>query len=243
MTGQGPLLTVRGLSVDYGAVRAVRGITLGVERGEVVALLGANGAGKSTTLNAIMGLVQASAGEVRFDGRDVTRVPTELRVRAGMTLTPERRRIFPDLTVEENLRLGGAAVRDRAASRARLHELLDLLPVLRERRHQLGGTLSGGEQQQLAIARSLMSGPALLLLDEPSLGLAPVLVEQVYELIDRLHEGGTAMLLVEQDIELGLRHADRAYVLASGELVADGDAASLRASDTLERVYLGLGAE
>ena len=233
-----PLLSISGLTVRYGAIQAVRGIDLAVEAGEVVAVLGANGAGKSTTLKAIVGLVPAG-GEIRFDGESLRGRATEQIVRKGITMVPEGRRVFPSLTVMENLTLGAAAAADAGAAARNRAEMFDLFPILAERREQRAGTLSGGQQQQLAIARALMSSPRLLLLDEPSLGLAPQIVDSIFELILRLKQRRQTILLVEQNVAAALDIADRAYVLASGALTMSGTAAALRASEQVARAYLG----
>jgi branched-chain amino acid transport system ATP-binding protein len=235
-----PILEIDGLSVSYGAIRALRSVTLRVHRGEVVALLGANGAGKTTLLSAVMGLLPKVAGAVRYDGSDVSRVATEAIVRRGMTLTPEGRHVFANLTVADNLKLGAAVARHRKSERPRI-DPLDLFPILRARHHQVAGTLSGGEQQQLAIARSLLSDPDLLLLDEPSLGLAPIIVDQIFQLVSDLRDRGITILLVEQNVVQSLMIADRAYVLDAGSMSLSGNADELRQSDGVERTYLGLG--
>jgi branched-chain amino acid transport system ATP-binding protein len=233
-----PLLAVSGLTVSYGAIRAVRGLDLAMEAGEVVALLGANGAGKSTTLKAIVGLVP-SGGEISFDGGSLKGLPTERIVTRGITMVPEGRRVFPSLTVLENLTLGAAAAGDaRALPRSRA-EVFALFPILAERRHQPAGTLSGGQQQQLAIARALMSEPRLILLDEPSLGLAPQIVDGIFELIARLKQAGQTILLVEQNVASALDIADRAYVMANGVVTMAGRAEDLRASPQVAHAYLG----
>ena len=232
------LLDIAGLTVRYGAIQAVRGIDLAVEAGEVVAVLGANGAGKSTTLKAIVGLVPAG-GEIRFEGESLRGRATEQIVRKGVTMVPEGRRVFPSLSVMENLTLGAAAAADAGASARSRAEMFELFPILAERREQRAGTLSGGQQQQLAIARALMSQPRLLLLDEPSLGLAPQIVDSIFELILRLKQRGQTILLVEQNVAAALDIADRAYVLASGALTMSGTAAVLRASEQVARAYLG----
>jgi branched-chain amino acid transport system ATP-binding protein len=233
-----PLLAISGLTVRYGAIQAVRGVDLAVEAGEVVAVLGANGAGKSTTLKAIVGLVPAG-GEIRFDGELLRGRATEQIVRKGVTMVPEGRRVFPSLTVMENLTLGAAACADRTALARNRAEMFELFPILAERREQRAGTLSGGQQQQLAIARALMSEPRLLLLDEPSLGLAPQIVDSIFELILRLKQRGQTILLVEQNVAAALDIADRAYVLANGTITMSGTAEALRASEQVARAYLG----
>jgi branched-chain amino acid transport system ATP-binding protein len=233
-----PLLSVAGLSVRYGAIQAVRNVDLAIEAGEVVAVLGANGAGKTTTLKAIVGLVPA-AGEIRFDGVALSGVATERIVRRGVTMVPEGRRVFPSLTVLENLTLGAAACADRRVATRLRGEIFELFPILAERRGQAAGTLSGGQQQQLAIARALVSQPRLLLLDEPSLGLAPQIVDGIFELILRLKQRGQTILLVEQNAAAALDVADRAYVLANGAITMHGPVAELRASEQVAHAYLG----
>ena len=234
------LLEVEKLSVAYGPVRAVRDLSIEIEETEIVALLGPNGAGKTTTLMAIMGLTAASAGRIRFAGSDLTNRPPERTVRSGMTLVPEGRRVFSNLTVRENLRLGAVGAGKRPPRPEA--ELFSLFPVLAERHGQLAGTLSGGEQQQLAIARALRSSPSLLLLDEPSLGLAPQVVEAIFDLLVELRRLGTTILLVEQNVNLALEIADRAYVLQSGSLQLSGRSADLLASNEVDRAFLGIGA-
>jgi branched-chain amino acid transport system ATP-binding protein len=232
------LLTVEKLNVRYGAVAAVRDLSLTVGRGELVALLGPNGAGKSSTINALTGLVPA-AGRVTFDGRDLSRTRTEDRIRAGLTSTPEGRHIFANLTVAENLRLGAATRRDAHGVRQDIDRFLGLFPVLGERYGQAAGTLSGGEQQMLAIARSLMSRPRLLLLDEPSLGLAPKIVVQIFDFIGRLKQEGLTILVVEQNATQGLRFADRVYVMSSGALRYAGPPSGLAGENGLLDLYMG----
>ena len=236
------LLVVEELVVRYGPITAVRGVSLRVQQGEIVALLGANGAGKSSFLNAVAGLVPTAGGQVLFRGEGVSRLPPERIVARGLGLTPEGRRVFPRLSVEANLRLGAAMQRDREKVRATRERVLGLFPALSERLDQDAGTLSGGEQQMLAIGRSLMANPSLLMLDEPSLGLAPLFVDRIFELMGRLRDEGTTLLLVEQNVDRALRIADRAYVLKSGEVEAEGPAAELRRSADIERAYLGIGA-
>jgi branched-chain amino acid transport system ATP-binding protein len=237
------LLEVTGLSARYGAVAALRDVSLEVRAGELVALIGANGAGKSTLLRAIAGLVAPAAGRVTLDGRDVTGQAPEAMIRAGVALVPERRRVFAPLTVLDNLELGGYALprgRDfRSRLEAGVEEAYRLFPVLRRRRDQLAGTLSGGEQQMLAIGRALMTRPRLLLCDEPSLGLAPLVVAEIMRLLSTLREAGTTILLVEQNARMALRSADRAYVLEVGSVVLSGAAADLLEDDQLKAAYLG----
>ncbi len=234
------LLDVKGLCVRYGAVEAVRGIDFTINEGEIVALLGANGAGKSSTLNAIVGLVPPFQGSVNFAGNNLIGQPTESLVRLGITLTPEGRRVFGSLTVEENLLLGSFPLADPKAQRApNLEKMFSLFPILAERRTQIAGTLSGGQQQMLAIARSLMSSPRLLLLDEPSLGLAPQIVDTIFDQIVELRSAGITILLVEQNVAMSLEVADRGYLMASGGIVADGTSEQLNSSSIVEQAYLG----
>ena len=232
-----------GLSARYGPVHALRDVSLEIRAGELVALIGANGAGKSTLLRAIAGLVAPAAGRVALDGRDVTGQAPEAMIRAGVALVPERRRVFAPLTVLDNLELGGYALprgRDfRSRLEAGVEEAYRLFPVLRRRRDQLAGTLSGGEQQMLAIGRALMTRPRLLLCDEPSLGLAPLVVAEIMRLLSTLREAGTTILLVEQNARMALRSADRAYVLEVGSVVLSGAATDLLQDDQLKAAYLG----
>ena len=237
------MLLVENLSVSYGAIRAVRDVSLRVEEGEIVALLGPNGAGKTSLISAVIGLVPVAAGKVMLGGVDITRKKPEDVVRLGVSLTPEGRHIFADLTVGENLRLGAAVRKDKDAVKQDLAELLEMFPILRERYKAKAQTLSGGEQQQLAIARAMMSKPKLLMLDEPSLGLAPQLVEQIFELISTLRGQGLTLLVVEQNAREALLFADRAYVLSTGRLSYEGDARELGRSEDLMAHYLGTGTE
>ena len=233
------MLEVAGLRVDYGAIRAVHDVSLSVAEGELVALLGANGAGKSTTLMCIAGALRASGGSVRLEGRDVTAARPEAMVRRGVATVPETRDVFPDLTVAENLQLGAYVRRADAAGvaedRARMQAMF---PVLAERASQPAGTLSGGEQQMLVIARAMMSRPRILLLDEPSLGLAPTIVEQIFEMIAALKASGLTILLVEQNASKALAVADRAYVMRLGRIEVEGSAAELAAATDLKSLYL-----
>jgi branched-chain amino acid transport system ATP-binding protein len=234
-----PLLEVRALASGYGAVEVLRGIDLDVHAGETVALLGSNGAGKSTLNHTLSGLVAARRGTIRFDGRDITRASSREVVRAGLIHVPEGRRVFPNLSVLGNLELGAyARARERRA--ANLDRVYAIFPRLAERRAQAAGTLSGGEQQMLAIGRGLMAEPRLVILDEPSLGLAPRLVEELFALIGRLHEQQLAVLLVEQNVAQSLEIAARAYVMENGAIRFAGTPAALLASDELKRAYLGM---
>ncbi len=233
------MLEVRGLRAGYGAVEVLRGLDLDVGAGEVVAVLGANGVGKTTLNKVLSGVLKASAGSVRFDGHDITRADPRAIVAAGLIHVPEGRRVFPDLSVRDNLVLGSYR-RARARRGANLARVLDVFPRLRERLGQSAGTLSGGEQQMLAIGRGMMAEPRLLILDEPSLGLSPLLVEQMFALIGRLHAGGMPVLLVEQNVVQSLDIAGRAYVVADGTCAMSGPADALRNDDALKRAYLGL---
>ncbi len=234
-----PLLKLENLKLRYGAVEAVRGIDLDVRKGEIVVLLGANGAGKSSTMKGVAGLQPVSEGRVFFDGADITDMPPEEIPLSGLTLSPEGRRVFGTLTVDDNLRMGAYAVRDGAAVEAARERVFDLFPILGERKDQYAGTLSGGQQQMLAIGRALMCDPRLLLLDEPSLGLAPLIVERVFELIATLRDQGVTIFLVEQNVAGALDIADRAYLMASGRIVREGGAEEMRASGAMVESYLG----
>ncbi|MEX0985792.1 MAG: ABC transporter ATP-binding protein [Actinomycetota bacterium] len=233
------MLVVDGLTVAYGAVVAIRDVSLEVGRGEIVAALGPNGAGKTTLLRTLAGALKPQHGSVTFDGTSLTGLVPEVVVRRGVALVPEGRHVFANLTVQENLTIGGIARTDREELRADTARWLDRFPILGERASQLAGTLSGGEQQQLAIARALMSRPRMLLLDEPSLGLAPIFVDRIFELIDELRTEGVTVLLVEQNVHRALEIADRAYVLSVGTVVASGPTAELVEGE-LERSYLGI---
>ena len=235
------MLELDGLHVRYGNIRALQGVSLTVERGELVALIGSNGAGKTTVLRTTSGLLRPSEGTITFEGADITRAPTDHIVGLGIAHCPEGRRIFGGLSVSENLRLGAVAQRDGAAATADLEMVFGLFPLLKERLSQAGGTLSGGEQQMLAIGRALMSRPRLLLLDEPSLGLAPLMVERIFETIAELKGQGRTILLVEQNVHHALDIADRAYVLETGRITLEGPADILRRNPKVEQSYLGVG--
>jgi branched-chain amino acid transport system ATP-binding protein len=233
------LLEVEALCVNYGAVSAVRDVSLSVEQGEIVTLIGANGAGKTSILRAISKLVAPRSGVVRFDGRDVTTLPPEALVRLGMAHSPEGRQVLAKQSVGDNLELGAYVRKDRAEIAKDMARMYELFPRLSERRNQSAGTLSGGEQQMLAIARALMSRPRLLLLDEPSLGLAPLLVSEIFEIIMGLGAMGTTILLVEQNARLAMRAAARTYVVESGSIVLEGPSAELAADERVTKAYLG----
>lgn len=233
------MLVLHDVHVRYGAIAALRGVSLRVEPGEIVGLIGVNGAGKSTTLMTIAGVLQPHRGTIVFRGESIVASPPEEIVRKGIALIPEGRRIFPGLTVEENLRLGASIRSDRSAVQRDLDEMCERFPVLADRLSQAAGTLSGGEQQQLAIARGLMSRPVLLMLDEPSLGLAPQLVEGMFELVAQLHTTGVTILLVEQNVERTLEIAGRVYLLNTGEVEFEGTASELRERVDFVSAYLG----
>ena len=232
------ILEVNDLRVRYGAIEALKGISLQLGAGEIVTLIGANGAGKSTTLRTIMGLVEPAAGDIRYRGETIARRPTHAIVRGGMALVPEGRSIFANLTVRENLLLGAFARKD-GEIQADVDRVFSIFPRLRERLGQNGGTLSGGEQQMLAIARALMSRPQVLLLDEPSLGLAPLLVHTIFESIEAVNREGASVLLVEQNANAALQHSHRAYVLETGAVTLEGPSAAVAANPKVKEAYLG----
>ena len=234
-----PLLEVSAVRARYGAIEALKGVSLTVGEGEVVTLIGSNGAGKSTTLRSIAGLTPASAGRITYDGEDITGVPADEIVTRGIALSPEGRRCFARMSVRENLDLGAYRRRDAAAVAADMERVFSLFPRLKERVDQKAGTMSGGEQQMLAIGRALMASPRLLLLDEPSLGIAPVLVDRIYETIGEIHRSGVAILLVEQNASRALDAAGRGYVLETGRVVLADDTASLRNDPRVREAYLG----
>ncbi len=235
------MLELADIHVRYGNIRALQGVSLTVATGELVALIGSNGAGKSTVLRTISGLLRPSDGTISFEGADITHAATDRIVALGISNCPEGRRIFGRLSVSDNLRLGAVAQRDSKAVAADLDMVFTLFPLLKERLQQAGGTLSGGEQQMLAIGRALMSRPRLLLLDEPSLGLAPLMVERIFETIAELTRQGRTILLVEQNVHHALDIADRAYVLETGRITLDGPAGQLRVDPKVEQSYLGVG--
>ena len=237
--GRVPVLEVEGLVTGYGALRVVRGVGFRVDEGEILAVVGANGVGKSTTLAALVGQLPAWSGSVRLEGRDITHVPAHRRVKHGIALVPEGRRVFADLTVEENLLVGAHAQRERRRISEDLDGMYEFFPQLAERRRQLAGSLSGGEQQMLALGRGLMSRPRLLLLDEPSLGLAPLLIERVFAFIPEIRARGTAVLLVEQNARLALDVSDRALVMQRGRIVLEGRSSDLAVDRRVRDFYLG----
>ena len=232
------LLKVEDLHVYYGSIHAIKGISFEVNEGEIVTLIGANGAGKSTTLNTVGGLLKARSGSITFEDKNLTGMSASKIVPMGMALCPEGRRIFQQMTVQENLEMGGYT-RPASEIGASLEDVYTRFPRLRERFKQVAGTLSGGEQQMLAMGRALMSKPKLLMLDEPSMGLAPILVEQIFDIIQELHRAGTTILLVEQNAQMALSIADRAYVLETGNIVKSGDAKMLMNDDDVRKAYLG----
>ncbi|GIL26565.1 ABC transporter ATP-binding protein [Actinocatenispora comari] len=234
------LLELEDLVVAYGRIEALHGISLGIEEGEIVALIGANGAGKTTTMRAISGLRAAQQGRIRLQGRDITRMRADQRVVSGISQAPEGRGIFPGMTVEENLDLGCYTRKDAAGIAQDRARVFDLFPRLAERRKQLGGTMSGGEQQMLTIGRALMARPKVLLLDEPSMGLAPMLIQQIFAIIAEINTQGTTILLVEQNAQQALSLAHRAYVLETGSIVRTGTGAELLADPTVQEAYLGV---
>ena len=232
------LLEVKDLVVSYGGIEALKGISFSVDEGQIVTLIGANGAGKSTTLNTISGLLRSKTGSIEFMGQSLAKVPSHKIVERGLALVPEGRRIFLQMTVQENLEMG-AFTQKGGETQQDLEKIYALFPRLKERLKQMAGTLSGGEQQMLAMGRALMSHPKLLMLDEPSMGLAPILVEQIFEIIQNLHKAGTTILLVEQNAQAALSVADRGYVLETGKIVTTGTGTELLASPAIKKAYLG----
>ncbi len=231
------MLKINDIHVYYGAIHAVKGVSFEVNDGEIVALIGANGAGKSTILKTISGLMHPRTGTIEFDGHNISHMDAHKLVRQGLAHVPEGRRIFLQMTVQENLEMG--AFTQKEVSKADLERMFSLFPRLEERRKQIAGTLSGGEQQMLAMSRALMSHPKLLMLDEPSMGLAPILVDQIFDIIKELHKAGTTILLVEQNASKALQIADRAYVLETGNITLSGTGAELAQSDAVRKAYLG----
>ena len=233
------MLKLQNIHTYYGNIRAVRGISIEVNEGEKVCMIGANGAGKSTTQMTISGIYKPVQGTITFDGMDITRSSPEQRVKWGISQVPEGRLIFPDMTVLENLELGAYLRKDTAGIRTDLNKIYDYFPILFDRRKQRGGSRSGGEQQMLAIGRALMSHPILLLLDEPSLGLAPLIVKQIFEILQQINEEGTTILIVEQNAQLALNLTDRGYVMETGEITIEGNSTDLLADERVRQAYLG----
>lgn len=235
----GHMLEIEGLSSWYGSIRALEDVSISVPAGKIVTLLGANGAGKSTTLKSVFGLVAQRAGRIRFDGEDITSLEPGAIVRRGLAMVPEGRRIFGDLTARENLEVGAVTVPDRQEVARRLERVFTLFPRLKERAGQAGGTFSGGEQQMLAIGRALMAGPRFIMFDEPSMGLAPIIVNQVFDIVRTIAAEGTTVLLVEQNARKALQLADFAYVLEVGSIAMQGPARDLQNDDRVKQIYLG----
>lgn len=233
------MLNLENVSVNYGAIEALTGISMHVETGEVVTLIGANGAGKTTTLRTITGLLQPREGKISFEGEDISGRATHRLVAKGISMSPEGRGVFANLSVRENLQMGAYLKKDKRAIAAEMERAFQMFPRLKERESQKAGTLSGGEQQMLAIGRALMSQPRLLLLDEPSLGLAPLVVHTIFEAIDEIKSKGTTILLVEQNAHAALKHSDRAYVLETGRIVMEGSSKELAADPRIKEAYLG----
>jgi branched-chain amino acid transport system ATP-binding protein len=233
------ILEVENLVVSYGAIKAVKGISFNVDEGEVITLIGSNGAGKSSTLHAVSHIVKKAGGKVHFDGRDITNTPPEKIVGMGLIQVPEGRRVFANLSVRENLDMGAYLRKDAAGVKADMEHVYELFPRLKERLRQQAGTLSGGEQQMLAMGRALMAKPKLLLLDEPSMGLAPILVDEIFDIVKRINESGTTILLVEQNAYKALAIADRGYILETGSIVKNGRAEDLLRDPDVKKAYLG----
>ena len=233
------MIEVRDLHVHYGGIHAIKGVSLSVEDGEVVTLIGSNGAGKSTTLRTVSGLKKPTSGQVLVDGHDITGMSAQARVKLGLSQVPEGRRVFARMTVLENLELGGYLQRDRTTRAADLDWVYDRFPILASRRKQLAGTLSGGEQQMLAMGRAMMAHPRFLLMDEPSMGLAPLLVQEIFNIIENINQSGTTILLVEQNANKALQVANRAYVMETGRIVTTGTPEELSSTDEIKRAYLG----
>ena len=233
------MLEVKNLEVYYGVIQAIKGISFEVNEGEVIALIGANGAGKTTTLQTITGMLQPKAGEIIFEGKDISKIPGHKIVSMGMAHVPEGRRVFAELSVYENLKLGAYTRKDKKEIEETLARVYKSFPRLEERKNQLAGTLSGGEQQMLAMGRALMSKPKIILMDEPSMGLSPILVEEIFHIIREISAGGTTVLLVEQNAKKALAIADRAYVLETGNIVLSGDAKEMMNNDSIKMAYLG----
>ncbi len=233
------MLTIKDLQVYYGVIQAIKGVSFEVKEGEIIALIGANGAGKTTILQTITGLVSAKSGSIRFEGNDLRKIPAHNIVSLGVAHVPEGRRIFSELTVFENLKMGAYTRKDKKGIEDTLVKVYKRFPRLKERKNQIAGTLSGGEQQMLAMGRALMSHPRIILMDEPSMGLSPIFVSEIFDIIKEISESGTTVLLVEQNAKKALSIANRAYVLETGKIVLDGDAKELMNNDSVKKAYLG----
>ena len=233
------MLEIKNLNVHYGVIHALKDVSLKVERGEIVTLIGANGAGKTTTLRTVSGLIKPTSGEIILEGKNITALSAPQRVQMGLSQVPEGRRIFPDMTVLENLELGAFLRKDKAEIKKDLNHAYELFPILGDRKRQTAGTLSGGEQQMLAMARGLMSRPRILLMDEPSMGLAPILVREIFDIIKTINAAGTTILLIEQNASMALSIANRAYVIETGSIVLSGTGEELAKSDKIQQAYLG----
>lgn len=233
------MLTIKDLEVYYGVIQAIKGVSFEVNQGEVIALIGANGAGKTTILHTITGLISPKKGSVEFEGHELTKLPAHKIVSLGMAHVPEGRRVFADLSVYENLRMGAYTRKDKGEIEETLEKVYDRFPRLKERRNQMAGTLSGGEQQMLAMGRALMSKPKILLMDEPSMGLSPIMVNEIFSIIQEVSDSGTTVLLVEQNAKKALAIADRGYVLETGKIVLEGKASDLLNDDAIKKAYLG----
>lgn len=234
------MLAIKNLQVSYGGVKALHGVSVEVNKGEFVAMIGNNGAGKTTTLSAVCGLVRSVGGVIELDGEDITKLPSDKIAGKGIAMVPEGRRVFTGMTVQENLEMGAFLRRNKKEIQQDMETVYELFPVLKERRRQQAGTLSGGEQQMLAIGRAIMSKPNYLLLDEPSLGLAPIIVERIFNTIRQINEQGISILMVEQNVPLSLSAASRAYVIETGDIVLEGSAKELMENEMVQQVYLGL---
>lgn len=233
------MLEVNDLHVHYGVIEAIKGISFEVEQGEVIALIGANGAGKTTTLHTVTGLIKPTSGSIIFEGKDITKTPGYKIVPMGMAHVPEGRRVFAQLSVYDNLMMGAYTRKDKSEIKENLHMVYERFPRLEERKTQMAGTLSGGEQQMLAMGRALMSQPSIILMDEPSMGLSPIFVNEIFDIIKRVSQSGTTVLLVEQNAKKALAIADRAYVLETGTISLEGDAGELMHNDAVKKAYLG----
>jgi branched-chain amino acid transport system ATP-binding protein len=233
------LLEIENLEVNYGMIKALKGVSFEVNKGEIIALIGANGAGKTTTLHAISGILPSASGKIIYNGQNITKTPAHKIVKLGISQVPEGRRVFSQLSVFENLLMGAYTRRDKSEINEDLEKIYERFPRLEERKNQIAGTLSGGEQQMLAMGRALMSKPEIILLDEPSMGLSPIFVSEIFDIIKALNEGGTTVLLVEQNAKKALSIADRAYVLETGNIVLSGKAENIMNDDTVKKAYLG----